>query len=47
MSTPVESLPQGPAVPQEYLMKQIPGNAGHKNNLHNNAQFNQAKIAVS
>lgn len=47
MNTPVEALPQDPAVPQEYLMKQIPANAGHKNNLHNNPQFKQAKIVVS
>lgn len=47
MNTPVEALPQDPAVPQEYLVKQIPANAGHKNNLHNNPQFKQAKIVVS
>lgn len=45
--TPVEALPQDPAVSQEYLMKQIPANAGHKNNLHNVPQFKQAKIVVS
>lgn len=47
MNTPVEALPQGPAVLQEYLMKQIPANAGCKNNLHNNPHINQAKIVVS
>lgn len=47
MNTPVEALQQDPAVPQECLMKQIPANAGHKNNLHNNLQFKQAKIVIS
>lgn len=47
MNSLVKALQQDPEVPQGYLMKQIPANAGHKNNLHNNLQFKQAKIVIS
>lgn len=47
MNSLVKALQQDPEVPQGYLMKQIPANDGHKNNLHNNLQFKQAKIVIS